>query len=152
MSLSETWLNSSIGDCELDIPNYTFHRFDRDLGSGRRGVGGLLTYFRNKYSFRAIIEWNLCCPDVEWTWSKLTLPHTRPTYICNIYRPPSGNIQSDLYLLKSKIQDIYLAGPGDILLMGDINIDILKSNDPVTKKYLSLIKSLRLHQNVTIPT
>ena len=43
LSLDETWLNHSIGDCELEIPNYTCHRFNWDLGSGRRGGGSLLT-------------------------------------------------------------------------------------------------------------
>ena len=31
--LNETWLNSSIGDPELNIDGCTCHRFDRDAGS-----------------------------------------------------------------------------------------------------------------------
>ena len=113
------------------------------MGSGCRGGGGLLTYFRNKYTFTLVIERNLCCPDVEWTWSKLTLPRTRPTYVCNIYRPPSGHLESVLNLLESKkIQDIYSLGPGDILIMGDLNIDTLKTTHPDTKKYAAMLKTL----------
>ena len=39
LSLTETWFNESISDHELEISDYSFHRFDRDLGSGKRGGG-----------------------------------------------------------------------------------------------------------------
>ena len=151
-SLSETWLNHSIGDCELEIPNYTFHRFDRDMESGRHGSGGLLTYFTNKYTFMPIVKWNLCCPDIEWTWSKLTLPRTKPTHVSNIYRPPSGHVEMALNLLESKIQDIYLQGAGDVPILRDVNIDVLKTTKPDTKKYISMLKTLQLDQTVNLPT
>ena len=59
LALNESWLNNSISDCELEIPHYQFFRFDRDLGSGRRGGGGLITYTNTKYNFEGIPNWNL---------------------------------------------------------------------------------------------
>ncbi len=47
--LFETWLNHSIGDPELHIEGYTIHRFDQDLGSGKRSGGGLLAYSHDHY-------------------------------------------------------------------------------------------------------
>ncbi len=70
---------SSISDCELSIPHYRLFRSDRDLGSGKRGGGGLITYAHDKYNFEPLENWNLCCPDLEWQWSLLHLPKTRDT-------------------------------------------------------------------------
>ena len=33
LGLTETWLNCSISNCELEIPGYDIMRFDRDLGA-----------------------------------------------------------------------------------------------------------------------
>ncbi len=106
-SLTETWLNNSISDCEIDIPHYNLVCSDRDLGSGRRSGGGMVTYLHDKYDFQPQPQWNLCCPDMEWTWSILKSSRTRDTYICNLYRPPQGNIDTAIALIESKLTDIY---------------------------------------------
>ena len=142
--MNETWLNHSIGDPELFIPGYTFHRYDRDLGSGKRGGGGLIAYSRDHYQFESIVNWNLCCQDLEIQWLKLTLPRTRPTYIANVYRPPSGNLDTALNLIESKILDIHSENSGDIVLMGDFNVDLLTKRDTKTKNYVSKMKALNL--------
>ncbi len=152
LTLNETWLNFSISDCELEIPHYQCFRFDRDLGSGKRGGGGLVTYAHTKYNFECKIDWNLCCPDMEWQWSILRLPRTRKTYICNLYRPPDGNIDIALNLLESKLNDIYTEGVSDVLIMGDMNIDLMTKRHPNSKKLLALLKSCALTQLICCPT
>ena len=91
LGINESWLHSNIDSNELDIDGYTAHRFDRDLGSGKRMGGGLLVYTKNKYVFKSLENWNLCNPDAELMWVKLELKLSKPTYICISYRPPSGN-------------------------------------------------------------
>ena len=76
-----------------------------------------------KRDFRHVLEWNLCCPDCEWVWMELNLPDTRKTYICTIYRPPSGSIENFLGLLENKVMDIYSEVLADIVIFGDININ-----------------------------
>ena len=98
LAVNETWLNHSIADCEVNIEGYTHHRFYQDVGSRRTGGGGLITYFNSKYKFNSSDIWSLCCFDLKWTWAKLTLPRTRPTYVCNIDRPPSVTRDSDFLL------------------------------------------------------
>ena len=107
LALNESWLNYSISDCELEIPNYQLFRYDRDLGSGKRGGGGLISYAHRKYHFEEVSNWNLCCPDLEWQWLCLKLPKTRKTYICNIYRPPDGNVDTAIELIDSKVNDYF---------------------------------------------
>ena len=138
--LNETWLNLSIGDSELEIEGYLMHRFDRDAGSGKRGGGGLLANSRDHYSFIHKIEWDLCSPDLEIQWLILNLPRTRPTYIANVYRPPDGDVEIALALIENKILHTYAEHPGDILIMGDMNIDILDKANGKTQRYCSFLK------------
>ena len=109
-------------------------RFDRDLGSEKRGGGGLITCVHNKYNFENKIDWNLCCPDLEWQWSVLHLPCTCKTYLCNLYRPPDGNKETALNLIENKLNNIYTEGVPDVLILGDMNIDLLLRGDPKSKK------------------
>ncbi len=119
-------------------------RFDRDLGSKKRGGGSLLMYLHEKYQFTPVSVWNLCCPDLEWQWTILSLPHTRKTYICNIYRPPSGDTDIALSLLGSKITDIYSEGTCDVIIMGDLNINLLDNRDIQSREMADLLKTLPL--------
>ena len=72
--------------------------------------------------------------QTEFMWFKLELKLTRPTYICNTYRPPSGNLEFFTDILEQKILDFYTEGQCDKLILGDINVDFLKKTDPKTKK------------------
>ena len=116
LSLTETWLNSTIDNLELEIPGYNLLRNDRGNGSSKNGGGGILAYARQHHTFVHIPEWNLCTDDVEWVWSKLELPMTRPTYICTVYRPPSGNYSNFEMLLENKVLDLYQHRTPDILI------------------------------------
>ena len=150
--INESWLNCSIEDHELNISGYTTHRFNRNLGSSKRGGGGLLAFCRDHHSFSYLQEWNVCSPDLEIQWLRLSLPRNRPTYVANVYRPPSGNIDNCLSLIENKILDIYAENPGDIVLMGDWNIDLFKQRDPATVKYKTFMKICGLSQVITTAT
>ena len=65
LGLSETWLNDSIANCELEIEGYNMYRYDRDLGTGRRGGGGILVYTVANRTLEEIESWAICTPDVE---------------------------------------------------------------------------------------
>ncbi len=123
LSLTETWLNNSVADIEVEIPGYDPLRNDRGNGSSKKGGGGVLAYARKHHTFVHIPEWNLCTEDVEWIWSKLDLPMTRSTYICSVYRPPHGNYDNFEHLLESKLLDLYQNRIPDVVICRDINID-----------------------------
>ena len=38
--IAKTFVNNSIDSVHLEITGYMFHRYDRDLGSGKRGGRG----------------------------------------------------------------------------------------------------------------
>ena len=37
LGITESWLNTSIANCEIELPGYELHRYDHDLGSGKHG-------------------------------------------------------------------------------------------------------------------
>ena len=123
-----------------------------DAGSGKRGGGGLLAYSCNHYNFTHLLNWDLCSPDVEIQWVVLKLRYTRPIYIANVYRPPSGNVDNALSLIENKVLDISANCPGDIIIMGDTNIDILDKTDVITKRYLNFFKQFNVQQLISTPT
>ncbi len=143
-SITESWLNNSISDDDLYIDGYNITRFDRDDGKAIRGGGGILIYtaIKAKRDFRHVAEWNLCCPDCEWVWLTLNLPDTRRTYICTLYRPPSGSVENFLNLLENKIMDIYSDENADVLILGDMNINWSDSKNHNRRKYANLLKIL----------
>ena len=152
LTLSETWLNSSISNNEIEIEGYTLHRLDRGLGSPKTGGGGVMMYTKNNHLYYHMEEWNVGTPDIEILWVKLSLKLTRPTYIASIYHPPEGNVKNFLEITENKILDIQSEGPADILIMGDTNLNTLKRNDSGVTLYKQMLKRLRLTNLFNCPT
>jgi hypothetical protein len=78
-------------------------------------------------------------------------------YLCNIYRPPRGNITNDVLLnFTEDINNIISSldkSKSIIALLGDFNINLLQYNDsPVIKEYLNNIISLDMYPAITLPT
>ena len=97
-----------------------------------------------KYQFQSLSEWHVCTPDIEIGWIKLNLKLTKPTYIGLIYRPPSGNYENCLEIIEQKLLDINSQGDANILLIGDININLLSRGDSMVNKYRKWIHQQRL--------
>ncbi len=152
LGLVETWLNNSICDSELFMQNYDMIRYDTDQGSTKRGGGGLLFYVDRKYQFQPLPEWHICNPDIEIGWIKLHLKLTKPTYIGLIYRPPSGNYENCLEIIEQKLIDINSEGDADLLLIGDININLLSRGDCMVNRYRKWIHEQRLKSMINTAT
>ncbi len=131
---------------------YNLYRSDRDGSSGKRGGRGACAYMRKEYGISSIDEWKLCCPDVEYQWLTLKLKDTRTTYIGNLYRAPSGSIPNDLELIENKLLHIPQWGTPDILLCGDLNIDILKPNCAGSKALKAFLNRTCINQSITEAT
>ena len=119
-----------------------------DRGNGITGKcgGGLIVYANSKYDFQYIENWSLGNDDVEMMWLKLNLKLTRPTFVANIYRPPSVSVTRFIEILKQKLLDIAneVYGVYDLLLLGDMNLNVNSRVDPYVKQYKAFLK--RSHQ------
>lgn len=112
ITLSETWLNSSVSDSEINLANYDLYRYDRCS----RG-GGVAIYV----SIGLVSE--LVIPSVdplycECIFVKVILHLNKCLTIGSIYRPPSPPIKSFNSLIAT-INSIF--GKNFIILLGDFN-------------------------------
>ena len=131
--IGETFLNDSIDDSEIAIKGYRCLRSDRTDAAGKKGGGGLVVYTSVKYTFTRICNSEICSPDIECVWLKLTLTRARPTYICATYRPPSGNVDRYLSSLEESYNCHVLRPDADFICLGDTNIDYLAKSTSKTK-------------------
>ena len=84
ITLSETWLNNTISDLEMNINNYILYRCDR----GTRG-GGVATYVSSKLSSELVTP-NVNILHFECLFVKIILHENKHLTIGNIYRNPSA--------------------------------------------------------------
>ena len=136
--LCETWLDESISNDEIFIPGFSLIRRDRD-----RHGGGIAMYIHDSVPFTVRLKH----PSIELLLVNLKIK--RKSIVCGLYyRPPSSN-PSDLVNLESTLQEIPPAQSKSLLLLGDFNIDLLKSSSPALN---SIVDKQGLTQVVTSPT
>lgn len=140
ITLSETWLNSSIADNEIKLEDYVLYRKDR----GSRG-GGLLIYVSSN------LNSELALPAenpvfFEGLFVQINLHENKRLLIGNIYRPPNApvesikNIVSTINSFKCNIEKI---------ILGDFNSNWLNRS---TSNERNLLNSINLSQLITEPT
>ena len=127
LCVTETWLDETIFDSEINIENYTLTRRDRN-----RNGGGVCIFVRNDFSFNCISE--MSHSDVEAIWIELLIPKSKPILCGCLYRPPT---QSNFYDL---LENMCLSSPffmdRECILLGDFNTDVSKNVCTTLNKYL----------------
>ena len=127
LALQEMFLDGNTDDAFIDIDHYSLHRLDIDR-LHCKSSGGVLVVYSNKYEFEQLHDWSISCKSLEILWIKLSLKDTRPTYIANAYRPPDGVLAEALQLLDDQITSLQSQGLSDIVVLGDLNVDLLVTN------------------------
>ena len=88
LALSETWLDSSVGDGELYLPGYTLFRCDRS-----RCGGGVAMYCADHLTC-SVLSCGPSASGVEYLWVSISKLHSSPLVLGCFYRPPSLPSQS----------------------------------------------------------
>ena len=155
--LSETG-NAIPAEIEETFPNYTFLLDAPRLKRGSKGGSGILV---NKNSFNSMDEifendkenlkgyckCNNCV--VENKWLKLT--NNKKTYIvASIYRHPNGNIEHFANSLDRQLHKI--DKKPTCILAGDINIDLVKTQNNNVNKYNEKLLEFNFTPCINIPT
>ena len=96
-------------------------------------------------------EQSVCNPNLELQITKLKLPETRDTYIVNIYRPPAGNLTEAVSTLTDVLNNIEAQNTPDIVILGDMNVDLLKHNSD-SNKIRQFARINKLTQLIDSPT
>ena len=69
-----------------------------------------------------------CSPDLELQCLKLMLKDTRDTFILNVYKPPSGDVQVALDHIEYLVGELTGDRNPDVIIAGDFNIDLMKDS------------------------
>lgn len=122
----------NIDDCMTDqfhLPGYQARFFTR---VGRRG-GGIAIFFKSHWAATAI---QINFTAAEFLALRLDSAGSSVSLLA-IYRPPSENPQSFLGELRDNLAQ--LQSCSNVCLIGDFNIDLLKSSKPIVSNYLNLL-------------
>lgn len=84
LTLSETWLDHSITDTEIELPGFVCVRLDRT--GVKEGYGGVATYIREGLTLRSRDD--IDAGGHECLWIELLRDKCKPTIICCAYRAP----------------------------------------------------------------
>ena len=114
IGITESWLDDSVEDSEVEVCGYSILRHDRN-----RHGGGVCLYIRSDISFSPSID--LQTNNVETVWSEVLLPKTRPILTGICYRPPKQSDFVDLLELSFNEGHSF----NEYILLGDFNTDIL---------------------------
>ena len=149
ITLSKTWLNPMLDSALIAIPGYKHFRLDRKTDNPKKKGGGLITYIRNDLASGVQVLGNLetLNADLKAQWIEIERDRARNILICNIYRPPTGNVKAALTTLNNKLSQVRWSRK-DLFILGDFNIDYKNKTAPAYKKLLFFEKVNNLTQHI----
>ena len=148
ITISETWLQTAHPTDSLDINGYACFRQDRSqkLTKKTRG-GGLLTYVKNNMADNcmSLRKLDICDTFLEAQWLRIERDNVNNIIVCNLYRPPEGNLTEAIDYLNKCLQSINTT-KNDIFIMGDLNVNYKNTLSPNYKKLIFFEHSNNLKQ------
>ena len=137
---SETRFKDIVADSTVTISGYKFVRKDVRYISET----GIIAYIHQSVNFQHITLFDK--HDIECIWLEIKLKKTKPILIGFLYRNPDERANwFDRFELMMEEVTMY---SNEIILLGDFNIDLLKSQN----KWQSIYESFNLTQILTTPT
>ena len=152
IAATETHLDQSVQEHEVELPSYHLHRNDRN-----RNGGGVAIYSRDHLG--AVRRYDLENPDIEIIWVEVRLANKKHL-IASCYRPPGQTrtvAQHFLTLFKNSVEAALLSNPFSLTILGDLNDrctlwDSLHSDSELKNDLHTLLLDLGLFQLINTPT
>ena len=92
LAINETWLNPTISDNDVCIPEYDIIRRDRAFKSANgKTYGGVCFYVRSSVNF--IQRKDMSIDDLENLCIQIQKPNSKPFLVATWYRPPNSNVE-----------------------------------------------------------
>ena len=124
IGLTETKIDNTVNDEEIQIPGYILERSDRN----RKG-GGVACYIKSDISYNVI---NTFSDEIENIFVDIMLPKTKPILVGVVYRPPD---KSDfIQKFSEAISNSVNFDNQEVYILGDFNINVL-DNSSISKLY-----------------
>ena len=146
-TISETWLDLSTSDNDIQIPGYILFRQDRGM---HKTGGGIVVYVKDIYKASVVTEFSAVSDcNFQQLWLKVQCKKLKSFLLCTVYRPPNSPI-SFLEDLEKAFLDSLLAGM-EVIIIGDLNCN-LQGNCPDGRALFDFCSTLNLTQLVKEPT
>ena len=128
-AVTETWLDSSINDCEIFpyLSNISIVRRDRN-----RHRGGVAFLLSSRVKF--VVRVDLSEGHIESVWIELFPKTKRSMLLCCVYHPPSQHTFFDKFLAECEAAQTHCPR---VSILGDVNVDLLKPSCSLTKLFLN---------------
>ena len=135
LTISKTWLHLAHPTESIHINGYTCYRQDRTGAQNKAKGGGLITYVKESLAEKAITltKLNTCSPFLEAQWIKIERKNANNLVLCNLYRPPNGDLDMAIDYLNQCLPSINLA-KSDLFILGDWNVNYKNTLSPKYKK------------------
>ena len=142
IGVTETWLDSSISDSEIDLLGYSVHRLDRR--NDRRG-GGVTLYILDgvKHTVRRDLEDNF-----EVIWIQMQLKKVNYLIGC-VYRAPDESLEVFDYL--DDVMRLATMNKLEVIVIGDLNCD-MDATSRQKDRLLEFTMANELEQLINEPT
>ena len=123
--LSESWVRDDYPDNFVRIDGYSSYRQDRYKNNTNKSKGrGFITYISDDLNDIAtqLDKLDTCTDYSEAQRIKISQLHSKNIVICNLYRPPEGDLDKATKYLKQCLQK---SNPhkSNIFVMGDWNVN-----------------------------
>lgn len=147
-TISETWLDHTVSNLEVEIPGYDIYRIDRQ---SKRG-GGVCAYVWQSFKTEVLNQISgISDTGLHQLWVKIQVRNLRSFLVCTTYRPPGTPTMSfDTDLGGSLISASLLNRP--ICILGDMNCNLLQPDLLDSQALTNFCHAYNLTQFVTEPT
>lgn len=146
IALTETWLNAERG-VDFDLEGYEFHHINRVNKTG----GGVAIFIDSTFHSKVVEDMSFVIDNVlECISIEICNNKKKNTIISCVYRTPGSSLE----VFNKWIEATFtLTFNKSILICGDFNIDLLKSNShKSTNDFLQTMYCLNFHPSITKPT
>lgn len=147
-TISESWLDSSVSDAEVQFPGYILHRLDRVNKHG----GGFCGFVRQEYRAERLSDISYISESgLQQLWLKIQVRNFKSFLVCTAYRPPNTHLDCfDSDFSNTLVSALSMNLP--VYILGDLNCNLLSLQDPPAQTLVSFCSSFNLSQVISHPT
>ena len=154
ITMSESWLKQHLHSSLVSIEGFDTFRQHRGANpkQKKRG-GGLITYVNKKHSSycEPLQDLGISNDNIEAQWTLIHRPNCKNIMVCNVYRPPNGNLDKSVKYLSDCLNTLNLSKL-NLFILGDLNINYKNKSSVSYKKLHYFIQSQGLSQHINNTT
>ena len=152
--ITESWLKDEDCSSVVELRGYDLHRNDRTWidpvidPENPKEAGGVCMYIKSDIQHDAteLQHINLSNKDIELQCVKIDKPNNKRLVIVNCYRPPKGDKAKFVKTLQESMDLIPHVKKIELIVTGDVNIDLLKPTETHAANLVDTLKPYRLLQ------